>query len=635
MKELPFPTSIPAMKAPAAKAPVATQIAAFEKAVDIKPLYWTEKLSKGFSDEDTSRGINLMNSKPLSDQVRARLAVIEELAGRLAASGGDRKAVDALTKVLRDHACPRITVKVGEVVVANRGPKPALVEMVKWTARQAGWEHWKWVTGAKAVLALESPADAFKKLSPLLAKRDTAKNVLDALQLYDGEIDPRFFAAATKWLPHELHAPDSQHFLGKHRARPEVQALLVRELEVLAAAKGEPEWGYFYEMLRKAKIPGTLPALLKIVRRAAKRGKWRFTTPLSMIDELDDPAALPPLRELRDSLKGTSKSAVSAVIAKLEKQHPDAVAASAPAKGAKGTKGAKGAKAAKGTKVAKLAVPSVDAALAQRLSKAGLSDDRIGQILDHVRTRIELEPKRAKNPAVGTTRFGGEPDLPAKTAWPFVTMKKRDFVVSPDEYDEGTLPAADKQGRYHVPLAFIAQLDLADLAPHDADGLLPKTGMLWFFARQEVVIGERRDLQVIASHVRYVKHPGKLVRTAPPDTLPDRDHYEPAAVKLSHARPLPPSSIGAIRKLGLIDSETTAYEAVERKVTSPTHTALGWAIATYFAGIPEAKEQLLLCVGSDAVSGFGWGDDAPIFFCIPSAALAKQDFAKAYCLMDE
>ncbi len=644
MKELPFPTTIPAMTAPPAKAPLATQVDAFKQAVDIKPLYWTDKLAKGFSNADTTRGINLMNSQPLWDQSKARLAVIEELASRLAAHGDDRKATETLTEVLRDHECPRITQEVGDVVVANRGPKPALVEMVKWTARPVRWEVWKWATGAKAVLAVESPADAFKKLSPRLAKQETAGKVLDALQAYEGEIDPRWFDAAMKWLPRKTTHPNSKHFLGKHGARPEVQALLVRETEALAAAKGEPEWGYFYQMLREAKIPGTLPALLKIVRRAAKKGGWQFTAPLSAIEELDDPAALPELRELQGSLKSGTKSAVSAVIANLEKQHPDAVAAApSPSKGAKGAKGARNTQAAKATKGAKApraGKPSTriapeDAALAGHLQKTGLADERIGQILAHVRTRIELEPKRVKNPAIGATRFGGEPDLPAKTEWPHVTATKKDFVLSPSEYPDGTLPALDKKGRYHIPLSFIAQLDLADLAPHDTAGLLPKTGMVWFFARQEVVVAERRDLQEIASHVLYAKKPGKLVRTAFPEPLPDREHYEPAAVKLSHSRPLPSSSVDAICKLGLIDSEMTAYEAVELKTKSPTHTALGWAIATYFLGIPDAKDQLLLRVGSDGVSGFQWGDDAPIFFCIPSAALAKQDFAKAYCLMDE
>lgn len=56
--------------------------------------------------------------------------------------------------------------------------------------------------------------------------------------------------------------------------------------------------------------------------------------------------------------------------------------------------------------------------------------------------------------AIGASKFGGQPDLPARFEWPMI----------------GT-----------VPLWFIAQVRLADLKPLDAGLELPRTGLLSFF----------------------------------------------------------------------------------------------------------------------------------------------------------
>lgn len=62
------------------------------------------------------------------------------------------------------------------------------------------------------------------------------------------------------------------------------------------------------------------------------------------------------------------------------------------------------------------------------------------------------------------TRFGGTPDLPPGFEWP---------VYSTDTYDD---PEVKER-----PLTFLAQLDCRSLAPFDADGLLPHSGVLSFF----------------------------------------------------------------------------------------------------------------------------------------------------------
>lgn len=66
--------------------------------------------------------------------------------------------------------------------------------------------------------------------------------------------------------------------------------------------------------------------------------------------------------------------------------------------------------------------------------------------------------------AASRTRFGGAPDVPADFEWPV--------------YETDTFEDSEVKPR---PLAFLAQFDLAELAPLDTDGRLPKTGLLSFF----------------------------------------------------------------------------------------------------------------------------------------------------------
>lgn len=70
--------------------------------------------------------------------------------------------------------------------------------------------------------------------------------------------------------------------------------------------------------------------------------------------------------------------------------------------------------------------------------------------------------------AVGASKFGGRPDVPADFIWPvFETDTREDDQVK------------------ERPLAFLAQFDCAQLAPLDPEGLLPKEGELSFFYELE------------------------------------------------------------------------------------------------------------------------------------------------------
>jgi len=86
------------------------------------------------------------------------------------------------------------------------------------------------------------------------------------------------------------------------------------------------------------------------------------------------------------------------------------------------------------------------------------------EMIRQARNAIRLDIKGKAPGGVGSTKFGGTPDVPAGFIWPvFETATFEDDEVKPR------------------PLAFLAQFNCAQLSPLDQEGLLPKTGLLSFF----------------------------------------------------------------------------------------------------------------------------------------------------------
>ena len=79
------------------------------------------------------------------------------------------------------------------------------------------------------------------------------------------------------------------------------------------------------------------------------------------------------------------------------------------------------------------------------------------QLISLLRPAIALTATRADDThiPVGASKFGGAPDVPADFKWPMWNEK---------------------------PLGFLAQINLEEVAPFDVEGLLPKNGLLSFFA---------------------------------------------------------------------------------------------------------------------------------------------------------
>ena len=87
--------------------------------------------------------------------------------------------------------------------------------------------------------------------------------------------------------------------------------------------------------------------------------------------------------------------------------------------------------------------------------------------------------KPADKLSTGSSRFWGNPDLPAGTGYPTYT--------------------ADDGEKYHY--EFICQINLSDVASLDRDGLLPRKGLLSFFAKIGYYMGDMDNVPGIGGYV--------------------------------------------------------------------------------------------------------------------------------------
>ncbi len=84
------------------------------------------------------------------------------------------------------------------------------------------------------------------------------------------------------------------------------------------------------------------------------------------------------------------------------------------------------------------------------------------QMLQKQEIRMAYQQAKAPLP-LGVSKIGGKPHLPKDFEWPY---------FEGETYDEI---------RANRPLAFLMQVNLADVKPYDAEHLLPEHGMLYFF----------------------------------------------------------------------------------------------------------------------------------------------------------
>jgi uncharacterized protein YwqG len=231
--------------------------------------------------------------------------------------------------------------------------------------------------------------------------------------------------------------------------------------------------------------------------------------------------------------------------------------------------------------------------------------------------RLLADP-RSDAAIAGTSRLGGFPDLPAGLPWP-----------------------VDDDG---APLSFIAQLELGQMAAHDVEGILPRTGLLSFFyeAATQSAWG-----YAPADHGAWaVVHTASGIAVEPrevPDTVPDGGRFP--AVRLSPQLELTfaPWESFVVERLDMTYEEGVAYADV-LPAAGTAHRLLGHAdplqgdmqlecqLVTHglFCGDPSgyrdpraarlapgaADWRLLFQVDSQDEAGMMWGDVGRLYYWI-------------------
>lgn len=118
------------------------------------------------------------------------------------------------------------------------------------------------------------------------------------------------------------------------------------------------------------------------------------------------------------------------------------------------------------------------------------------------KNRIRLKIAGHANQGIGVTKFGGTPDVPKDFEWPYY-------------FGTSLLDDVEK----NRPLSFLAQINCAELAKFDEDGILPNTGLLSFFYEEATAKWGYDPEDKGSARVYYFEDINGLVKAAFPEDL--------------------------------------------------------------------------------------------------------------------
>ncbi len=253
------------------------------------------------------------------------------------------------------------------------------------------------------------------------------------------------------------------------------------------------------------------------------------------------------------------------------------------------------------------------------------------------------QPEVAHAPALGASRLGGWPDLPAQTEWP------------------------RSNGR---PMAFLAQLNLAEACSAQPDLRLPKQGLLSFFLgcldetyTKDPDLRERFMVDIVQDNpvandpgwaVLYTADGSSLSRRELSET-PLPELFDPSLVKFKAVgKSFADVRSAHIESLGLSASERADYIEMTNQLqrSNENHQLLGHPTLIQFTppelfvakgsdDVPFDRQSaeykklateafdwtLLLQLTSDDHADFVWGDAGNFYFYIKRSDLADLDFS--------
>jgi uncharacterized protein YwqG/HEAT repeat protein len=238
---------------------------------------------------------------------------------------------------------------------------------------------------------------------------------------------------------------------------------------------------------------------------------------------------------------------------------------------------------------------------------APVADDVVKVALPSIRIIAKkFDKKSGKDEAEsGASKFGGSPDLPKGFEWPMWN---------------------------DVPLAFVAQINLEEVAKYDAEKRLPEAGMLYFFMDQEKYYempGSGKE------KVIYVKAPGALRRTQQPAGGKNRNGFGSRAISFRREYTLPNPRTAWGRGLGEL-TQKYGYMMEQLGMAEADSSNRMFGHPNYIQGeFMEGQEDLfmLLQIDHDEPSSMYWGDGGRIMYLIYGDDLKAERFDQSVAEM--
>ncbi len=249
--------------------------------------------------------------------------------------------------------------------------------------------------------------------------------------------------------------------------------------------------------------------------------------------------------------------------------------------------------------------------------------------------RLYTTPAGEYDISIGASRFGGVPDVPPGFSWP------------------------EWKG---LPQSFIAQINLDDVHQYDTNGVLPQSGMLWFFydAQQETYGADPADLggwRVILSD----NYSG-LQRTPAPANLPAASQFKACSTSFASEITFSQQPKLEIPDFDWTDDEQQKYETLLSTFPNPADHA---ALHNRLLGNPETIQddmrlecqlashgvtdindpraaelskgaknwQLLLQIDTDERIGMRWASTGMIYYWITGSDLQAHRFDHTWLVL--
>lgn len=274
--------------------------------------------------------------------------------------------------------------------------------------------------------------------------------------------------------------------------------------------------------------------------------------------------------------------------------------------------------------------------LQSALAAAGLQDVAPDLVrLAQPAIRLTTQPTDEHTLDLGASKLGGSADLPPGVAWPVWK---------------------------NIPMSFIGQLRLADVAQFAGAHDLPSTGLLSFFydAQQQTYGADPADRGGWQAQY-YTGAPALLQRTPFPANLPASARFTPCAVTFSAILTLPeqpklddPSLTWSPDAEQRYEQFWAAYPSPAARAT-PQHQVLGHpdtlqddmrlecqlaAHGIASSNDPRAAElsagamawRLLFQVDSDGNTGMHWGDGGLLYYWVQRADLPACRFEQTWLI---